>query len=67
MAFGDSEERRRSIRKGRKGKRVGPIPDGAISSSQDRAHISWLYSNKLYAGAIPKQANRLLLIGVSGC
>ena len=49
MAFADTEQKRRSIRKGRRGKRVGPIPDGDISSAADRAHMAGLYRDKAYA------------------
>jgi hypothetical protein len=52
MAFADDEDKRRSIFKGRRGKRVGPIPDGDISSAADRAHISYLYRDETYAGTV---------------
>ena len=65
MAFAGDENKRRSIRKGRQGKRVGPIPDGDISGSTDRAHISWLYRDVFDNPAIRKRPGRLLLMRVA--
>lgn len=64
MAFADSEVKRRSIRKGGRGggKRIAPIPDGAIDSSEDRAHMASLYRGAAFV--IPRSRSCGLLLRV---
>ncbi len=65
MAFADDADKRTSIRKGRRGKRVAPIPDGDISSAADRAHMAGLYRDKTYAAPpVMGPKHKGLLLGV---